>query len=140
MKDTPMKFLAQSVFQGVNANIIYCKSCHKITQSDDNFATLSLQVKNQKDIYDSLKLLVAGEVISDYTCSGCNKKVDIVKTQAIKRLPNTLIVHLTRIYFDMDKMGNIKLNDRFEFPNTLNLQEYMLPQVLKTFEQKKPDP
>jgi hypothetical protein len=87
-----------------------------------------------------LKLLVAGEVISDYTCSGCNKKVDIVKTQAIKQLPNTLIVHLTRIYFDMDKMGNIKLNDRFEFPNTLNLQEFMLPQVLKTFQkQKKPE-
>ena len=28
-------------------------------------------------------------------------------------------------------MRNVKLNDRLEFPNTLNLQEYMLSSVMK---------
>lgn len=46
-------------------------------------------------------------------------------------MPNTLIVNLQRICFDFDKMGNIKLNNRIEFPTVLNLQEYSLPEVLK---------
>lgn len=65
--------------------------------------------------------MVAGEIVNGYRCVGCNKTVDIEKKLAIKKLPNTLIVHLNRIVFDFDKMGNIKLNDRFEFPNVLNV-------------------
>ena len=91
---------------------------------------MTLQVKNQKDIYDSLKLLVTGENIPDFNCSGCNKKVEIQKTQAIKELPNMLIVQLNRIFFDLDRMENIKLNDRFEFPTVLNMKDYMLSEVL----------
>lgn len=65
--------------------------------------------------------MVAGTNISGYKCTGCNKEVEIVKKLAIKKLPNTLIVNLQRICFDFDKMGNIKLNNRIEFPNVLDL-------------------
>lgn len=45
---------------------------------------------------------------------------------AVKSLPNTLILHLNRIIFDMDKFKNVKLNDKCEFPTTLDMQEFML--------------
>jgi ubiquitin C-terminal hydrolase len=48
---------------------------------------------------------------------------------AIKNLPNTLIVHLNRITFDIELMRNIKINDRLEFPNTLNVKKYMVEEV-----------
>jgi len=52
-------------------------------------------------------------------------------------------VHLQRIVFDFDTLRNQKLNDRVEFPNVLNLKEYMTEEVLKkdevlaTLEKKK---
>lgn len=45
-------------------------------------------------MHDSLGKLIEGEVISDYHCEGCNKKVDLSKRTLISSTPNVLIVHL----------------------------------------------
>ena len=66
--------------------------------------------------------MIAGEKIDDYNCSACNQKVVIEKRGCIRSLPNTLIVHLNRIVFDFDTMRNVKLNDKLEFPNELNVK------------------
>lgn len=42
-----------------------------------------------------------------------------------------LILHLQRIVFDMDTFVNKKLNQRIEFPSVLNVQPYMLSEVIK---------
>jgi ubiquitin C-terminal hydrolase len=75
--------------------------------------------------------LVAGEIISDYNCEACNKKVDLEKRLTIDKLPNTLIIHLQRITFDLDCLKNVKLNDRVEFPNVLNLKDFSSEEILK---------
>jgi ubiquitin C-terminal hydrolase len=72
MKTTPMKHLVKSVFLGQSTSIMVCKNCNNINQNHEDFSTLDFQVKNQKDIYDSLKNMVAGEIIQDYLCSKCN--------------------------------------------------------------------
>ena len=51
-----------------------------------------------------------GEVISDFKCDGCDKKVDITKRTLSAETPNVLIVHLQRILFDFDSLQNEKLN------------------------------
>ena len=66
--------------------------------------------------------MIAGEVIEDYNCSACKSKVSIEKKQCIRNLPNTLILHLNRITFDLDTLRNVKLNDRLEFPNEINVR------------------
>lgn len=73
--------------------------------------------------------MVTGEIIEDFMCNVCNKKVMIEKKIAIKDLPNTLIVHLNRITFDLEQLRNIKINDRLEFPNVLNVKKYMVEEV-----------
>jgi ubiquitin carboxyl-terminal hydrolase 34 len=75
--------------------------------------------------------MVAGEIVQDYKCENCEKKVEIKRCSTIKRLPNTLIVHLQRLVFDFDTMMQKKLNDRVEFPNVLNVKDFMLEEVLK---------
>lgn len=75
--------------------------------------------------------MINGETINDFYCDACNKKVDLTKKAVLKRLPNTLIVHLNRIIFDMETFTNCKVNDRFEFPQQLNLKEFMLDEVNK---------
>jgi ubiquitin carboxyl-terminal hydrolase 34 len=74
--------------------------------------------------------MVNGESIDGYKCDACKKTVALSKKVAIKSLPNTLIVHLNRICFDLDTLTNKKINDRFEFPTTLNLRQYMLDEVM----------
>ena len=73
--------------------------------------------------------MVTGEIIEDFKCNACDKKVEIEKKIAIKNLPNTLIVHLNRITFDMETMRNIKINDKLEFPDVLNVKKYMVEEV-----------
>ena len=48
----------------------------------------------------------------------------------IQKLPNTLFLHLQRIVFDMDTFLNKKLNNRIEFPNVLNVKQFMKSEVL----------
>lgn len=55
---------------------------------------MSLTVKDIKSVYDSLAKQVEGEVINDYQCDGCNKKVDVSKRVLIAETPNVLILHL----------------------------------------------
>lgn len=57
--------------------------------------------------------------------------MDVEKKLVVSKLPNMLIIHLQRIVFDMDTFMNTKLNSRIEFPNVLNMQPYMLGEVLK---------
>ena len=99
-----------------------CKNCGNIGCTDEPFYTLQCTVKNQKTLQASLESMIAGEKIDDYNCSACHRKVTIEKKQCIRHLPNTLIVHLNRIVFDFDTMRNVKLNDKLEFPNLLNVR------------------
>lgn len=55
---------------------------------------LSLTVKDLKGVHESLQKQIEGEIISDYECSGCKKKVDIHKRTLIAETPNVLIIHL----------------------------------------------
>lgn len=41
-----------------------------------------------------------------------------------QKLPRTLMLHLKRFEFDLEKMRNVKLNDRCEFPMVLNMEPY----------------
>jgi 2-oxo-4-hydroxy-4-carboxy--5-ureidoimidazoline (OHCU) decarboxylase len=57
--------------------------------------------------------------------------VDIEKKTVVEVLPNTLIIRLQRIIFDMDTFMNRKLNTRVELPQVLNMRGYMKDEVLK---------
>lgn len=46
------------------------------------------------------------------------------KRACLSYLPNVMIVHLQRMYFNLDTLQNEKLNSRLEFPQLLNLEPY----------------
>jgi ubiquitin carboxyl-terminal hydrolase 34 len=71
-----------------------CKNCGSLKENKEDFYNLSLEVKNQRSVYDGLKKFVSGELISDYQCESCNQRVELEKKVTIDSLPNTLIVHL----------------------------------------------
>lgn len=71
-----------------------CQECGKVNNRIEDYYNLSLTVKDIKSVYDSLAKQVEGEVINDYQCEGCNKKVDVSKRVLITETPNVLILHL----------------------------------------------
>jgi ubiquitin C-terminal hydrolase len=89
-----MKYLLQSVFGGQTCSQVVCKECGKVKNRIEDFYNLSLTVKDTKSMADSLQKLIDGEVINDYECDNCKKKVDISKRILISQAPNVLIVHL----------------------------------------------
>ena len=44
---------------------------------------------------------------------------------------------MKRLDFDFNTMRNVKLNDRLEFPNVLNMKNYMLSEVIKDIKKKQ---
>lgn len=59
-----------------------------------------------------------------YFCDQCQKKVAIQKRTILKKLPNVLIIVLNRFDFDYKNMTRVKLNDYFEYPQSLDLKAF----------------
>jgi ubiquitin carboxyl-terminal hydrolase 34 len=60
-----------------------CTECGKVKNRIEDFLNLSLPVKDIKSMEMSLKKMIEGEIISDYLCEGCNKKVDLSRRTLI---------------------------------------------------------
>ena len=117
--------LLKDVFGGTLLHqIIYDDN---VSERPENFNIISLEVKNKRNIMESLDLYVQGEMLegnNQYYSDKLEKHVDALKRTLIKDLPNVLILHLKRFDFDFSLMVNRKINDRVEFPHTLNMEAY----------------
>ena len=108
-----------------------CKECGTCNNRIEDFYNLSLTVKDIKSLYASLQMQVDGEVINDYQCDVCKKRVDISRRVLLSSAPNVLVVHLQRIIFNFDTFRNDKINSMFEFPSHLDLTPYSFYEVMK---------
>lgn len=68
--------------------------------------------------------MLEGEILEDFRCENCQKKVNIRKRYLLADMPNTLIVHLNRIMYSYDTGENDKINSHFSFPQLLDLKDY----------------
>lgn len=83
---------------------------------EEPYFTISLEIKNKKNIYDALDLYVKGEILegeNKYFCEKYNKKIKVLKRCLIKSLPNTLIITLKRFEFNYNLMQKVKINGNF---------------------------
>jgi len=129
---TPLKYSIDSVFGGQTCSQLICEEgCGSTKTKYEPFYNLSLEVKNLKTVYESLDKFIIPEKIEDYKCESCNKKITVTKINSLSQLPNVLIIHLQRIYFDYDNLRNEKCNSRLEFPNVLNLKNYTMEELAK---------
>eukprot|EP00897_Mesotaenium_endlicherianum_P008194 jgi/Mesen1/7402/ME000388S06619 len=96
-------------------------------QREEPFAAISVDVKNKRDLLESLESFVRGDLLeadNAYYCEQCKTKVDALKRACVKSLPHTLVVHLKRFDFDYETMQRLKLKDHFEFPLQLNMKPF----------------
>ncbi|XP_057829363.2 uncharacterized protein LOC131040449 isoform X2 [Cryptomeria japonica] len=115
------------IFGGIFAQQIICRGCPHKSEKEEAFAAISVDVKNKKNLLESLESFVQGDLLEGedaYLCEKCNKKFDALKRTCVKSLPNTLVIHLKRFDFDYETMQQLKLKDRFEFPIHLDMKPY----------------
>jgi len=132
LEKTQFKYIIDSVFGGQTCSQLICEEgCGSIKTKYEPFYNLSLEVKNLKDVYQSLEKYIVPEKIEEYKCESCNKKITITKINSLSQLPNVLLIHLQRIYFDYDNQRNEKCNSRLEFPSVLNLKKFTNEELTK---------
>ncbi|GMF58376.1 unnamed protein product [Phytophthora fragariaefolia] len=104
------------------------------------FHFISVPVRDRKNLKESLDGWVEGEKVSYTWEKGSSSKraenadnadelkekvtLETHKRISISKLPAYLIIHLKRFEFDFEKMQQIKLHDRFEFPTELDMYPY----------------
>jgi ubiquitin C-terminal hydrolase len=126
-KGTEQEQLLKTFFGGNVAHQIVSKECEHISDRDEPFYTVQVEVKNRRNLYESLAAYIQGDLLdgdNKYKCEKCNKGVDAVKRVCIGSLPNNLVISLKRFEFDMETMRRFKVTDNFEFPMNLNVKPY----------------
>ena len=108
-----------------------CTECGKVKNRHEDFLSLSLNIKDIKSVYQALQKLIEGEIINDYQCDGCNRKVDLSRRTLIAETPNILIVHLQRIGFNFETFETDKVNTLCKFPTLLDLKPYSYFDVME---------
>lgn len=121
----PATFL-EKCFGGVLVNQIITQQGH-VSEREERFFALSLEVSKKQHLKDSLSLYVQGESLDGenaYFCERLQQKVSATKRICIKKLPQTLVCHLKRFEFDFDTMEKLKINDYLEFPEEIDMFPY----------------
>ncbi|OWZ19038.1 Ubiquitin-specific protease [Phytophthora megakarya] len=118
-------FMARS-FGGVLVNQILTQQGN-LSEREEKFFALSLEVSKKRHLAESLELYVQGERLEGenaYFCERAQRKVSATKRVCIKKLPQTLVCHLKRFEFDYDTMEKMKINDFLEFPMEIDMFPY----------------
>ena len=126
LENTKYKTLIEDIFCGKTQEKKICSNCNNESNKEDEFKLISLEVKDKKDLYESLDQYISEEVIDDYKCDKCNKKVKLKKLSLFSSLPNILVFHLKRIIYN-NKGEMEKITSKFDFPkDDLNIKKYCL--------------
>ena len=118
----------EQVLGGMLVNQIVCRACpqHR-SEKDESFTSLPVDIRNKSGLVESLTSFVQGELLegdNQWVCEACNCKVDAVKRQSLKTLPQMLCIQLKRFEYDYETMQRLKVKDRFEFPTELDMRPF----------------
>ncbi len=121
------KSLLCEYFGGKIVNKIISLETDYVSEREEPFYILTIDIKNKSTLEDSLKLFIAEEIMSgdNKIEDSVNKvKVNASKRCCLRQLPKILVIHLKRFEFDLETMNRKKINDKLAFPNDLDMFPY----------------
>lgn len=127
MKGTSSEGTFSKLFEGKLINYIKCIQVDYSSNKEEKFTDLQLTVKGCKNIYESLKLFTEEETLDkeDKYDAGEHGKQAALKGIKFIRFPNIIIMQLKRFEYNPKKEIMVKINDSFEFNETLDLNPYI---------------
>lgn len=127
MKGTCVEGTIPRLLEGKMLSYIKCTNVDYVSQREEPFYDIQLNVKGKKDIYESFKEYIAVE-----TLDGDNKYdageyglQEAKKGVIFAKLPPVLHLQLMRFQYDPMTDTNVKINDRCEFMEKLDLNQFL---------------
>ncbi|KAL7638741.1 UNVERIFIED_CONTAM: hypothetical protein RMT77_010274 [Armadillidium vulgare] len=127
MKGTCVEGCIPRLFEGKTLSYFRCKHVDYTSSRTETFYDIQLNIKGKKNIYDSFK-----DYVSVETLEGDNKYdageyglQEAEKGVVFQSFPPVLHLHLMRFQYDPVTDSNVKINDRYEFPEKLNMDQFL---------------
>lgn len=141
LSDTSKKSF-RAFYGGQIVQQIKSKECPHVSERLEPFSAIQCDIQGKSSLSESLSAYVGGEIMegdNKYSCTSCDSYVDAVKRACFREIPNNLIFHLKR--FDYDIMTGVrhKINDRFEFPEKIDMAPYNINYLQDTDQAPLPD-
>ena len=120
----------RNIFEGkITYKYMNCQNSHEqvlLSKNNESFFSIDLSVKNLKSLTSSLhQFLIPERMTGDnsYTLPS-GEKVDTMRCTEFTVIPKYLVFHLKRFEYNLEQLTRFKVNDKFEFPTTLNMDNF----------------
>lgn len=112
------------LFEGTLTSETQCLTCEKVSQRDEVFLDLSVDLDQHSSVTSCLRKFSAEEMLCErnkFYCDNCGGLQEAEKRMKIKRLPRILALHLKRFKYTEDLQRLQKLFHRVVYPYHLRL-------------------
>ena len=112
------------LFEGTLTSETRCLTCENISQRDEVFLDLSVDLEDHSSVTSCLRKFSEEEMLCErnkFHCDNCGGLQEAEKRMKIKRLPKILALHLKRFKFTDDFQRLQKLFHRVVYPYHLRL-------------------
>ncbi|KAI9256173.1 hypothetical protein BY458DRAFT_519583 [Sporodiniella umbellata] len=138
MKNTPADGAIKNLFVGRMKSYIKCIDVDYESSRSEDYYDIQLNVKGCRNLEDSFK-----DYITEETLEGDNKYMaegyglqDAKKGVIFESFPPVLHLQLKRFEYDMMRDMMVKINDRHEFPLSIDLEPFLAPSADRSREHK----
>ena len=127
MKNTKVVDTIPSLFKGRMKSYVKCKEVDFESSREECFYDLQLNVKNKSNVFESFKDYIEPEVLDGENKYDAGDLGLQPAEKGLKFLSFPPVLHLQLMRFQYDPLldANVKVNDRFEFPDVLELDEFV---------------
>lgn len=133
MKGTPVEGKLNELFVGKMKSYIKCINVDYESSRVEDFWDLQLNVKNLKGLEESFKNYIEIELMNgenQYAAQDFGLQ-DAEKGVIFESFPPILHLQLKRFEYDFNYDQLIKINDRYEFPESIDVSPYMDKKALR---------
>ncbi|ORX78648.1 cysteine proteinase [Basidiobolus meristosporus CBS 931.73] len=118
------KTWVHQLFEGELTNETKCLTCETVTNREESFLDLSIDIEENSSVTSCLRQFSASEMLchkNKFFCDICCSLQEAEKRMKIKKLPNILALHLKRFKYQENIGKFVKLSYRVAFPLELRL-------------------
>jgi ubiquitin carboxyl-terminal hydrolase 7 len=128
MKGTEAENVLPKLFCGKVKTYISCINVDYESSRIEDFWDIQLNVSGNKNLLDSFKDYIAVEKMdgeNQYYASEQHKLQDANKGVIFQSFPDVLHLQLKRFEYDIERDAMMKINDRYEFPESFDAAPYL---------------
>ncbi|EAY22520.1 Clan CA, family C19, ubiquitin hydrolase-like cysteine peptidase [Trichomonas vaginalis G3] len=115
----------KEMFTGQFFNEFKSEENEVVSKNFESFRLFSVDVSRNTNLIDSFNEMKTPEHFENYKLEN-GREIPVNKFTKIQKAPTVLIVHLRRLVYDYTKMQRQKINNKFIFPDDLDIADFVV--------------